>query len=84
MIGAEQFIGGEPLVYSGFDGVEYIARCEAHSSFPSILRVWIVRTDGESVVVGRRSYPAGYVVGHGEEVARNLHAYATRPAAEAA
>jgi hypothetical protein len=81
MISLPRFLTGEPLSYVGYDGVEYVASVTRHKQFPSGLTVSVARADGKPVTVAGRTYPAGYVVGHGEVTARNMHLNATRESA---
>lgn len=66
------FIGGDPLHYAGSDGTAAIARYTVKQGCGiGALSIW--RADGEPIIAAGRSYPAGYVCGHGETAARNFY-----------
>lgn len=61
-----------PVIYKGYDGVEYQAVQRPATDNTLIPRVSIHRTDGEPIVVKGVSYPTGYVAGHGKLFAENF------------
>jgi hypothetical protein len=67
-----EFLAGSAITYTGFDDLAYVASFEGNKG-AIIKSVVIRRADGSPVVARGKSYPAGYVAGHGESFARTAY-----------